>query len=171
MVSITKRCTDCFRGERYKVVTQKVSITKRCTDCFQERIYARIQVQTFQSPNGVQIAFEFILTYGLFPCRFNHQTVYRLLYYAAAARFAQLRGFNHQTVYRLLFRAILAKCEEIVSITKRCTDCFSVILLALPFTVMFQSPNGVQIAFNFKCEETQAEHVSITKRCTDCFQF
>ena len=33
-VSITKRCTDCFRGNykmRYIIL---VSITKRCTDCF-----------------------------------------------------------------------------------------------------------------------------------------
>ena len=78
-----------------------VSITKRCTDCF---TWLRLEVSEllFQSPNGVQIALLPWGLQGLFGGCFNHQTVYRLLYW----------------------HILIMLCPKCVSITKRCTDCF-----------------------------------------------
>ena len=56
-----------------------------------------------------------------------------------------------------------------VSITKRCTDCFSGVGVQLPDDMKFQSPNGVQIAFAARLKRCKSPFVSITKRCTDCF--
>ena len=56
LVSITKRCTDCFDKLKRTLAKLLVSITKRCTDCFNSIIF------TSQLASG-----------------FNHQTVYRLL--------------------------------------------------------------------------------------------
>ena len=79
---------------------------------------------------------------------FNHQTVYRLLLVRTLTTARQI-CFNHQTVYRLLWKGwIYGKGKDLVSITKRCTDCF------------FRERELGSLKM---C------NVSITKRCTDCF--
>ena len=125
-VSITKRCTDCFRkrelgslkmcnGFNHQTVYRLlycyiidylknllVSITKRCTDCFYLDNCIIPRLRKFQSPNGVQIAFWLSYKKRLGFFCFNHQTVYRLLLDYIKETFIGKEGFNHQTVYRLL---------------------------------------------------------------------
>ena len=78
-----------------------VSITKRCTECFKKLINHYLRYIVFQSPNGVQNAFEIGISSAAKE-GFNHQTVYRMLYgnYYATDRIGL--SFNHQTVYRML---------------------------------------------------------------------
>ena len=80
--------------------------------------------------------------------RFNHQTVYRMLYSLVIINKLEY-SFNHQTVYRMLSALIfIAVIVAIVSITKRCTECF------------LQSVKKLNNVWA----------VSITKRCTECFR-
>ena len=147
IVSITKRCTDCFRWRRllgggitgfnhqtvYRLLSDfvigircriKVSITKRCTDCFTSRGQRQIIAELFQSPNGVQIAF------------------------------ADSRRQNVENMFQSPNGVQIALST----------------IVPTPLSAKFQSPNGVQIALLWR-EQTKTirTRVSITKRCTDCF--
>ena len=86
--------------------------------------YHKIISLVFQSPNGVQIAFEVILNrIGIFSVSITKRCTDCFImskYFEKSAN-----RFNHQTVYRLLSgNNELYLYSDHVSITKRCTDCF-----------------------------------------------
>ena len=100
------------------------SITKRCTECFILLALGILDIFMFQSPNGVQNAF----------------------WHGGYSRW-RVNCFNHQTVYRMLWWLCKMMWWCSVSITKRCTECFRETLEKAVKTYAFQSPNGVQNAF------------------------
>ena len=124
------------------------------------------EIIEFQSPSGVQIAFEI------------YEDDWEVkIKVSITKRCTDCFGF-----------VLLFEVSFFVSITKRCTDCFLMIFAGIGFgafqspsgvqidfkpiipsayTHPFQSPNGVQIDFAVVVEETPKITVSITKRCTD----
>ena len=102
-VSITKRCTDCFGiliskgADRVK----EVSITKRYTDCFIQTVILHPISVRFNHQTVYRLLFKDQLHTTRYELGFNHQTVYRLLYRVNDDTFEEV-SFNHQTVYRLL---------------------------------------------------------------------
>ena len=128
IVSITKRCTDCFPNMRkHTSIKQTFQSPNGVQIALKVMITFSSSLSKFQSPNGVQIAFpnmrkhtsikqtvsitkrctdcfnSQIINYSIIKAGFNHQTVYRLLCEALnAIERERLESFNHQTVYRLL---------------------------------------------------------------------
>ena len=125
-VSITKRCTDCFRLLRvqklpnfcfnhqtvYRLLLASFTrYTKMARFQSPNGVQIALPMDTlryigilFQSPNGVQIASTSECAASPSGC-FNHQTVYRLLFLQLNTRRLAV-CFNHQTVYRLLSRTL-----------------------------------------------------------------
>ena len=124
--SSTKRCTDCFSDKR--VWTDNgccVSITKRCTDCFN---LVQMQVRSiipFQSPNGVQIAYHIL----------HLQYIFFLFQSPNGVQIALITRYNRNIRNSGMFQSpngvqiafalpLSYQMSMLVSITKRCTDCF-----------------------------------------------
>ena len=147
-VSITKRCTDCFCEKKYWRHPPNVSITKRCTDCFSAHLSSASAREQFQSPNGVQIALSTVKLLQTFLTQVSITKRCTDCFIKSDLHWISKLSFNHQTVYRLL----------------------SLRLNLVQMQARFQSPNGVQIALGIVRRWTRSVTVSITKRCTDCFR-
>ena len=93
------------------------------------RSFSRRAATGFQSPNGVQIAFE--------P--------------GGEGRYDGMPFQSPNGVQIALNDLNSEIISFIVSITKRCTDCFSLAWIFFTPLSEFQSPNGVQIAFVRSC--------------------
>ena len=103
----------------------------------------------FQSPSGVQIAFEEAVKNAPAVMEFQSPSGVQIALVFLAARAAS-KGFVFQSPsgvqIALPVKMLKTQNPKIVSITKRCTDCFLMIFAGIGFGA-FQSPSGVQIAF------------------------
>ena len=145
-----------------------VSITKRCTDCFLG-VLNDPELNRFQSPNGVQIAFP------------DKNTKITRVFVSITKRCTDCfdkkteemieEKFQSPNGVQIAFGKLQNRGDRKinVSITKRCTDCFADSLTSTVPHLCFNHQTVyrlLSIGVEFRIREY---YVSITKRCTDCF--